>query len=39
MVIWEKLWVCHGLASIISLLSVRFFNGSLFDKRDNTLEE
>jgi len=39
MVVWEELRAWHDLASVFRLFSVCFFNGLVFDGRDNTLEE
>jgi hypothetical protein len=41
MVVWEELRAWHGLASVFCLLFVfcLFFNGLVFDGRDNALEE
>jgi len=39
MVVWEELRAWHDLASVFCLFSVCFFNGLVFDGRDNALEE
>jgi len=41
MVIWEELRAWHGLGSVFCHLVVfgLFFNGLVFDGRDNALEE
>jgi hypothetical protein len=39
MVVWEELRAWHDLASVFCLFSVCFFNGLVFDRRDNALEE